>query len=55
MKRIGGNEPPGDVIYILMEPTQGNPLCSYLYLKLAKCHVSLFTFYIYSSTKSENR
>jgi hypothetical protein len=30
-------------------------LCSYLYLKLAKRHVSHFIFYVFSSTKSENR
>jgi hypothetical protein len=33
--------------------TQGNSLCDYLYLKLAKCSHSVF--YVFSSTKSENR
>jgi hypothetical protein len=32
-----------------------NSLCSYLYLKLATSHVFLFIFYLFSSTKSENR
>jgi hypothetical protein len=34
-----------------MKRTQGNSLCSYLYLKLAKTSC----FYLFSSTKSENR
>jgi hypothetical protein len=38
-----------------METTQGISLCSYLYLKLQKPHVSLFMFYVFSSTKSENK
>jgi hypothetical protein len=38
-----------------MGTTQGNSLCSCLYLKLAKHHISHFIFYIVSSTKSENR
>jgi precorrin-3B methylase len=29
-------------------------LCSYLYLKLVKCHVSHFIFSVFSSIKSEN-
>jgi hypothetical protein len=38
-----------------MDITQGNSLCSYLYLKLAK--MPCFSFYLlcFSSTKSENR
>jgi hypothetical protein len=35
--------------------TEGNSLCSYLYLKLEKHNVSHFIFYVFSSTKSENR
>jgi hypothetical protein len=38
-----------------MGTTQGNSLCRYLYLKLAKWHVSCFIFYVFSSTKLENR
>jgi lactate dehydrogenase-like 2-hydroxyacid dehydrogenase len=30
-------------------------LCSHLYLKLAKTSCFLFNFYVFSSTKSENR
>jgi hypothetical protein len=37
MKKIRGDKP--------MEISQGNSLCSYLYLKL-KCH--LFSFYLFS-------
>jgi hypothetical protein len=36
-----------------MEIPQGNSLCSYLYLKLPK--MLCFSFYLFSSTKSENR
>jgi hypothetical protein len=43
----------GVVIHICIETTQGNSLCSYLYLKLAK--TSHFSFDLFSSTKSENR
>jgi hypothetical protein len=54
MKRTGRDEPIGIVIQICMERTQGNSLCSYLYLKLAK--ILYFCFYLlcfFSSTKSE--
>jgi hypothetical protein len=33
------------------ETTQGNSLCSYLYLKLAKRHVSLFIYFGFFSYK----
>jgi hypothetical protein len=55
VKRTGRSESIGVVIYICMGTTQGNSLFSYLYLKLAKHHVSCFIFYVFSSTKSENR
>jgi hypothetical protein len=55
VKRTRRDEPIGVTTHICMERTQGNSLCRYLYLKLEKCHVSLFIFYIFSSTKSENR
>jgi hypothetical protein len=51
VKRIRGDEPNGTVIHIYMETSQRNPLCSYLYLKLAK--ISCFSFYLFSSAKSE--
>jgi hypothetical protein len=38
-------------MHILMEITQGNSLCSYLYLKQAK----MSFFFLFSSTKSENK
>jgi hypothetical protein len=53
VKRTRADEPVRVVIYICMETTQGNSLCSYLYLKLAK--MSCFSFYLFSSAKSENR
>jgi hypothetical protein len=43
VKRISRDEPVGVVIYICMETTQGNSLCSYLYLKLA--NPSCFSIY----------
>jgi hypothetical protein len=53
MKKIRGNKPIGVIIYTYMEIPQGNSLCSYLYLKQTK--MSCFSFYLFSSTKSENR
>jgi hypothetical protein len=38
-----------------MKATLGISLCSYLYLKLAKCYVFLIISYVFSSTKSENK
>jgi hypothetical protein len=38
------DEPIGVVIHIYIETTQGNSLCSYLYLKLSK--TSYFFFYL---------
>jgi hypothetical protein len=49
MKKNRGDEPIGVIIHIYMEISQGNSLCSYLYLKQAK--MSFF----FSSIKSENR
>jgi hypothetical protein len=55
VKRTRGDEPIGAVIHICKEISQGNSLCSYIYLKLANHHVFLFIFYLFSSTKSENK
>jgi hypothetical protein len=55
MKRTGREELIGVVIHICMGAAQGISLCSYLHLELGKCHVSLFIFYVFSPTKSENR
>jgi hypothetical protein len=49
-EKNGRDEPIEVIIHIYMEISQGNSLCSYLYLKQAKMSFSLF-----SSTKSENR
>jgi hypothetical protein len=43
VKRTGGDEPTGIVMYRYRETTQGNSLSSYLYLKLAK---TCFSFYL---------
>jgi hypothetical protein len=43
------------VIHMCMETTQGISLYSYLHLKLQKYHVFLIIFYVFSSTKSENK
>jgi hypothetical protein len=48
MKKNKGDEPIGIIIHTYMEMSQGNFLCSYLYLKQAK--MSFF-----SLTKLENR
>jgi hypothetical protein len=47
-----------DLDKICMEKiSQGNFLCSYLYLKQEKCHISVFFFliFLFSSAKLENR
>jgi hypothetical protein len=44
VKRTSRDEPIGIVMHICMETTQGNSLCSYLYLKLAK--ISCFSYYL---------
>jgi hypothetical protein len=43
MKKTRGDNPIGAIIHKYMEISQGNFLCSYLYLKL-KCHVFHFIF-----------
>jgi hypothetical protein len=52
MKKVRGDKPLEVIIYI-MKMSQGNSLYSYLYLKHVK--MSCFSFYLFSSTKSENR
>jgi hypothetical protein len=44
VKRTGSSKSIGVVIHICIGTTQGNSLCGYLYIKLAKCHASLFIF-----------
>jgi hypothetical protein len=43
----GRDEPVWVVIHTCMETKQGISLYSYLYLKLAKCHVFLIIFYVF--------
>jgi hypothetical protein len=43
------------VMHMCMEAILGSSLYSYLYLKLAKCYVSLIISYVFSSTKLENK
>jgi hypothetical protein len=50
VKRTGRDEPVEIVTHICMETTQ-----RYLYLKLAKMHVSLIIFFVFSSIKLENK
>jgi hypothetical protein len=50
VKKIRGDKPVGSIIHIYMEISQGNSLCSYLYLKKAK-----MSFFLFSSTKLENK
>jgi hypothetical protein len=54
VKCSGRVEPVWVIIHICMETTQRISLYSYLYLKLA-CHDFLIIFYVFSSTKSENK
>jgi hypothetical protein len=51
---IRGDEPIGGVIHVCMETSQGNSLCSSLYLKLAKMSCYSFLSFLLSA-KSENR
>jgi hypothetical protein len=55
MKKIRGHEPIGVTIYLYMEISQGNSLCSYLYLKQAKMSFFSFIFSFFLLQKSENR
>jgi hypothetical protein len=43
MKKIRGDKPIWVIIHTYIEISQGNSLCSYLYLKL-KCHVFILSF-----------
>jgi hypothetical protein len=47
VKRIERDEPIGVVIHKTLETTQGNSLCSYLYLRLAKTPCFSFIFYVF--------
>jgi hypothetical protein len=45
MKKIRGDKPMEVIIHIYLEISQGNSLCSYLYLKQAK--MPWFSFYLF--------
>jgi hypothetical protein len=51
MKKIRGDKPIGAIIYIYMEISRGNFLCSYLYLK----QVKMSCFYLFSVFSSKIR
>jgi hypothetical protein len=51
MKKNRGDELIVVVVQIYMEMSQGNSLCSYLYLKQAK----MSFFFLFTSTKSEKK
>jgi hypothetical protein len=53
-EEAGRGESPGVLIHICLGKTQ-DPPCIATYLKLAKCRVSCFISYVFSSTKSKNR
>jgi hypothetical protein len=53
VKRTGKDEAIGILTCICMETTQGYSLSRYLYLKLAKIHVFLFSFYLFFFYKIE--
>jgi hypothetical protein len=56
MKKIKQDKPVGVKMYIYMGITQGNSLCSYLYLKQTKMsYFFLFPFSLFSSRKLEKR
>jgi hypothetical protein len=52
MKKVRGDKPMGVIIHY-MKLSQGNSLCTYLYLKQVK--MSLFSLFLFSSIKSGNR
>jgi hypothetical protein len=53
VKRTRGYEPVGVVISICLETSQGNFLCSYPYLKLAKSCFSFYLFFFYKIREKE--
>jgi hypothetical protein len=57
VKRTDRHEPIGIVIHICMETTQGNFLCIYLYLRLAKmpCFSNYVLCFIFYKTGGPNR
>jgi hypothetical protein len=54
MKKNRRDEPIVVTVHIYMEMSQGNLLCSYLYLKQAKISIS-FSFFFYKIGEQEGR
>jgi hypothetical protein len=57
VKKTRRDQSPGDVIHMCMETTQGNSLCSHLYLKLAKTLflILVLWFFFYKIRAQEGR
>jgi hypothetical protein len=55
VKRIRGDEPIGVVIYVIMEISQGNSPCSYLYLKLVKTSWFSFLSFIFFLLQNQRK
>jgi hypothetical protein len=57
MKKFRGDKPIGAIIHIYMEISQGNSLCSYLYLKQTKMSFFsfIFSFFFYNIGEEEGR
>jgi hypothetical protein len=53
MNKIRGDKPIRVIRHIIMEISQGNSLCSYLYLKQAK--MSFFSFFFCKIGKQKGR
>jgi hypothetical protein len=54
MKKIKGDKPSGIIIHSYIELSQGNSLCTNIYVKL-KYHAFHHILSLFSSTKWENR
>jgi hypothetical protein len=56
MKKIREDKPIGVIIHTYMEISQGNSLCSYLYLKQAKIScLSFYLLFFYKIREQEGR
>jgi hypothetical protein len=55
MKKIRGDKSIEFIIHICIEISEGNSLCSYLYLKQAEMSCVSFYLFFFPSTKAENR
>jgi hypothetical protein len=55
MKKISGDKPIGITIHVYMKISQGNSCVATCISNKQKCHVFLFVFSLFSSTRLENR